>query len=332
MKKIKVLIAAEEFALVTAIRDCIASDARLQIVAITSSAYEARDKIIEYDPDVMILADNVARMSGLKFLKKLLPQKNVPTFFLGAPSLEDEALRSGACFFIPLLDEKNIGNNFFEINNLNQEIEKLVKDDEPEAEKTPSKNKIHVIAMGASTGGTEAMFNVVKDFEPDIPGIVMVQHMPKGFTSVYAERLQRECKISAKEAKTGDIVRPGLILLAPAGEKQMRLVKVGNDYQVECKPGERVSGHRPSVDALFESVARAAGSDAIGVLMTGMGRDGAEGLLKMKKAGAKTIGQDEETSVVYGMPRVAYELGAVTYQLPLDKIAEKVKSLAYRKG
>ena len=331
MKKIKVLIAAEEYALVTAIKDCVAKDANLQVVATSSSAYEARDKIIECEPDVMILADNVARMSGLRFLKKLLPQKNVPTIFLGVPSLEDEALRSGARFFITVLDDKNIGNNFFEINNLNQEIEKLV-DDKTEAEEEHLQNKIHVIAMGASTGGTEAMFNVVKDFDTDIPGIVMVQHMPEGFTSVYAERLQRDCKISAKEAKTGDIVRPGLILLAPAGEKQMRLVKVGNDYQVECKPGERVSGHRPSVDVLFESVAKVAGSDAIGVLMTGMGRDGAEGLLKMKKAGAKTIGQDEATSIVYGMPRAAYELGAVTYQLPLDKIADKVKSLAHRKG
>lgn len=331
MKKIKVLIAAEEYELATAIRSCISKDPGIQVAALTSSAYEARDKIIECDPDVMILAENVARMSGIVFLKKLLPQKHVLTIFLGPPNLEEEALKTGARYFIPVIDEKNIGNAFFENNNLNQKIESLVKTENTKTDEDV-RNQIHVIAMGASTGGTEAMFNVVKNFDTDIPGIVMVQHMPEGFTSVYAERLQRECKIAAKEARTGDVVRPGLILLAPAGDKQMRLVKVGKEYQVECKPGERISGHRPSVDALFESVARVAGNDAIGVLMTGMGRDGAEGLLKMKKAGAKTIGQDEKTCVVYGMPRAAYELGAVTYQLPLDKIAEKVKSLVHRKG
>lgn len=331
MKKIKVLIAAESYELITAIRECLNQDAQMLIVAQVSSAYEARDKIIECEPDIMILSQNVARMPGLTFLAKLLPQKNVPTIFLGHHSLEIEAKRIGAEYFISVVDEVNIASTFFEANNLNSIIKKIADIENVEIDKR-TENKIKVIAMGASTGGTEAMFKVVSEFDTDIPGIVMVQHMPEGFTSVYAERLQRDCKVMAKEARTGDVVRPGQILLAPAGDKQMRLVKVGGEYQVECKAGPRVSGHRPSVDALFESVARVAGKDAIGVLMTGMGRDGAEGLLKMRMAGAKTIAQDEATSVVYGMPRVAYELGAVNYQLPIDKIAEKVKSLAYRKG
>ena len=158
----------------------------------------------------------------------------------------------------------------------------------------------------------------------------MVQHMPVGFTAMYAERLNNECEVIVKEAKSGDIVRNGQVLLAP-GDKQMRLVKVNGVYQVECRPGPKVSGHCPSVDVLFESVAKTAGRDAIGVLMTGMGRDGAKGLLEMKRKGAVTIGQDEKTCVVYGMPKEAYEIGAVTYQVPLGQIAQKLYYILGRK-
>jgi two-component system chemotaxis response regulator CheB len=150
--------------------------------------------------------------------------------------------------------------------------------------------------------------------------------MPEGFTKMYADRLDNEGVVSVSEAKSGDIVRAGHVLLAP-GDRQMRVVKVNGRYQVECRQEPKVSGHCPSVDVLFESVAKAAGRKAIGVLMTGMGRDGANGLLAMKKAGAQTIGQDEKTSVVYGMPRVAYEMGAVTYQLPIGDISQKIHYL-----
>ena len=180
-----------------------------------------------------------------------------------------------------------------------------------------------VIAIGASTGGTEAIATVVRGLRKDIPGIVMVQHMPEGYTQMYAHRLDNEGEVSVKEAVSGDVVKPGQILLAP-GDKQMRIVKINGRYQVECKHGPRVTGHCPSVDALFESVARVAGKEAIGVLMTGMGSDGAKGLLAMKNAGARTIGQDEKTCIVYGMPKVAYEIGAVKWQVPLDQIAQKI--------
>ena len=151
----------------------------------------------------------------------------------------------------------------------------------------------------------------------------MVQHMPEGYTQMYARRLDCEGEVSVKEAVSGDVVKPGQILLAP-GDKQMRVVKINGRYQVECRYGPRVTGHCPSVDALFESVARTAGKEAIGVLMTGMGSDGAKGLLAMKNAGARTIGQDEKTCVVYGMPKVAYEIGAVNWQVPLEQIAQKI--------
>ena len=171
-----------------------------------------------------------------------------------------------------------------------------------------------IIALGASTGGTEATLQVLEQLPADIPGMVITQHMPEGFTQMYAQRLNRLCKMEVKEAVNGDIVRRGLVLIAPGGECQMKVVRVGTNYTVRIYPGEKVSGHRPSVDVLFLSVAQAAKSGAVGIILTGMGQDGAYGLLDMHKAGAYTIGQDKESCVVYGMPMVAQNIGAVTIQ------------------
>ena len=183
-----------------------------------------------------------------------------------------------------------------------------------------------VVAIGASTGGTEAIFDVVSRFRKDIPGVVVVQHMPPGFTEMYANRLNNQCQVAVKEAATGDRVLPGRVLIAP-GDKHLRLVKVNGAYQVECKAGEKVSGHCPSVDVLFSSVAKTAKKDAVGVILTGMGGDGAKGLLEMRQAGAITIGQNEASCVVYGMPKVAYDIGAVQHQMELSNIANKVYSV-----
>lgn len=187
-------------------------------------------------------------------------------------------------------------------------------------------HKDSIVAIGASTGGTEAIFEVVKGFKRDIPGVVIVQHMPPGFTKMYAERLNNQCEVAVKEAQTGDRVLPGQVLIAP-GDRHMRLVKVAGAYQVECNGTDRVNGHCPSVEVLFNSVAKVAGKNAIGVILTGMGGDGAKGLLAMRNAGAQTIGQDAASCVVYGMPKVAYDIGAVQYQLTLSAIAGKVYSL-----
>lgn len=194
----------------------------------------------------------------------------------------------------------------------------------PEGEKW--KNKI--IAIGASTGGTEAIFNVIKAFDSNvsIPGIVITQHMPPGFTTMYSQRLDRQCKMCVREAKTGDEVLPGLALIAP-GDAHLEVYREKGVYKVKCFKGQKVSGHCPSVDVMFESVAKTAGKNAIGIILTGMGADGAKGLLSMRSTGAETIGQNEETCVVYGMPKVAYEIGAVKYQLPLTGIAQKVYQL-----
>ena len=171
-----------------------------------------------------------------------------------------------------------------------------------------------IIALGASTGGTEATLQVLEQLPADIPGMVITQHMPEGFTQMYAQRLNRLCKMEVKEAVNGDIVRRGLVLIAPGGECQMKVVRVGTNYTVRIYPGEKVSGHRPSVDVLFQSVAQAAKSGAVGIILTGMGQDGAYGLLDMHKAGAYTIGQDKESCVVHGMPMVVQNIGAVTIQ------------------
>lgn len=335
MKKISVLIVIGTYPLMMALQDILDEDKDLSIVADADDAYTARDKILEYKPDVMLISNSLLRMPGIEFIEKLMPQYPIPTVMLGPAELEERAYEAGV-------------SEYIEFDETEQEFTDLIVNyDIPQCLKTafnPGWNAIYsaqpklssentngkIIAMGASTGGTEAMAKVVKELHKDIPGIVMVQHMPPGFTQMYAQRLNRECEISAKEAQSGDIVKPGQILLAP-GDKQMRLVKVNGVYQVECRNGPKVSGHCPSVDVLFESVAKVAGKSAIGVLMTGMGRDGAAGLLKMKNAGALTIGQDEKTCVVYGMPKEAYNMGAVTWQVPLEQIAGKIYYILDRK-
>lgn len=185
-----------------------------------------------------------------------------------------------------------------------------------------------IIALGASTGGTEALEQVIRLFPADTPPVIIVQHMPAGFTKLYSERLNRSCKMEVKEAVDGERLRRGLIVVG-AGEHHLRLCKDRQGWYVSSKPGEKVSGHCPSVDVMFTSVAEVAGPLAIGAILTGMGRDGADGLLKMRQAGAFTIGQDKETCVVYGMPMEAYNCGAVEVQAPLYKIADIILNDLY---
>ena len=183
------------------------------------------------------------------------------------------------------------------------------------------KNPIQIIAMGASTGGTEALLAVLEKLPDNLPPIVITQHMPPVFTNMYAERLDRLCKMEVREAKDQDKLYPGLCLIAPGG-LQMQVIKDREGLRVSCAEGEKVSGHCPSIDYLFSSVARECASHAVGILLTGMGRDGANGLLAMHEKGAYTLGQDEESSVVYGMPMAAYKLGAVDKQGNLEQIAK----------
>lgn len=182
------------------------------------------------------------------------------------------------------------------------------------------KNSIQIIAMGASTGGTEALLAILEKLPGNLPPIVITQHMPPIFTNMYAERLNRICKMEVREARDQDKLYPGLCLIAPGG-LQMQVVKDREGLKVSCMEGEKISGHCPSIDYLFSSVAKECGEHAVGILLTGMGRDGAHGLLSMHEKGAYTLGQDEESSVVYGMPMEAYKLGAVDKQGNLSQIA-----------
>jgi len=337
MRPIKVLVVDDSILFRNLLVQSLQSDPNINVVAQAKDAYDARDAIIQYKPDVMTLDVELPKMNGIEFLRKLMPQYPLPVVVIS--SLNDkvfEALEAGAVDFVNKpanMDRVSLGN--FMKQELVTKVKiastakvgrhKHIQVQNSAAPVAPASTD-RIVAIGASTGGTEAIFDVVKRFRRDIPGVVIVQHMPPGFTRMYAERLNNQCEVAVKEAVTGDKVVPGQVLIAP-GDRQMRLVKVGTSYQVECKGTDKVSGHCPSVDVLFHSVAKAAGNKAIGVILTGMGGDGAKGLLAMRNAGALTIGEDEASCVVYGMPKVAYDLGAVQYQLALSAIAGKVYSL-----
>lgn len=340
MQPIKVLIVEDSIVFRELLVQNIGKDPAIQIVATAKDPFEARDLILQHHPDVMTLDVELPRMNGIDFLRKLIPQYPLPVVVIS--SLSDkvfDAMNAGAVDFVakPAVSNRAQLEDFIrnellvkikiastaKISNIKKTV---LSKQEPSQHLASSRNNL-VVAIGASTGGTEAIYSVVKDFGTDIPGIVCVQHMPPGFTKMYAKRLDDQCRISVKEAETGDRVLPGHMLIAPGGDRHMKLVKVNGVYQVEVKAGPRVNGHCPSVEVLFESVAKVAGSDAVGIILTGMGGDGGKGLLSMRKAGAKTIGQDESTCVVYGMPKVAYDLGAVEYQEKLNDIAGRTYAL-----
>jgi len=319
----------------------LSSDPEINVVATAKDPFEARDMILQYNPDVITCDVEMPKMNGIEFVRKLIPQHPIPVIVVSSmSSAVFEAMDAGAVDFVvkPNMGELNGVERF--IRDMIEKIKiasnaKIVRDSLKSIRSTALSVRPHVaynptkiIAIGASTGGTEAIARILKDMPPTIPGVVVVQHIPPVFSRLFAERLNSTTNLNVKEAETGDYVEQGKVLVAP-GDKHMRIRKVSDRYRVECFEGEKVNGHCPSVDVLFESVAKAAGKDAIGIILTGMGYDGAKGLLAMKKSGAYTIGQDEKSSVVYGMPKVAYNIGAVTKQLSLDKIAlsilEKLK-------
>lgn len=221
-----------------------------------------------------------------------------------------------------------------QIQEMSAKVRETLEKIEPKEQKqttplTSSKLDQIVIAIGASTGGTEATTEVIKDLPKDTPPIIIVQHMPEGFTSMYAQRLNTICQMEVKEAVHGDKLQRGRVLIAQGGI-HLRVVRSPGGYSVSCLDGEKISGHKPSVDAMFHSVAEVVGKNAVGIILTGMGRDGADGLLHMKQKGAFTIGQDEQSSVVYGMPMAAYNIGAVARQGSLKEIPEILKGYLSR--
>lgn len=338
MNRIRVLVVEDSMVFRELLVRNLNKDPEITVVATARDPYEARDAIVKYKPDVMTLDIELPRMDGIEFLRKLLPQYSLPVVVISALSDKVfDAMEAGAVDFVAKpqsptqwqLEEFISKELPTKVKIASRAYIRKIKRTFSEVQTTARsiKKSDLVVAIGASTGGTEAIAAVLQEFDTDIPGVVIVQHMPEHFTTMYAQRLNKQCRVQVKEAKTGDAVLPGQVLLAPGGNAHMELVKVNGAYQVICKPGPKVNGHCPSVDVLFRSVAKVAGNRALGIILTGMGGDGAKGLLEMRRAGAKTIGQDESTCVVYGMPRVAYESGAVQYQEKLQDIAKKTYQL-----
>ncbi len=331
-KKIKVLIVDDSILFREVIKRGISNDQYITVVGSAADPYEARDMILEFEPDVVTLDVQMPKMSGIEFLKRLLPQYPIPVIVVSSVSDHVfDALNAGAVDFVTKPDATKQENLTKFMNELIMKIKiasvskiKLIKEEtvKHKFEKITSNNKF--IAVGASTGGTEAFYNILKTLCADTPGIVVVQHMPPVFTRMYAERLDRTCEMSVKEAQDGDRIIKGQVLIAPGGYHMTVHKDKDGGYYVKCSQGDNVNGHCPSVDVMFESIAKYCAKDAIGVILTGMGSDGAKGLLNMKKGGSYTIGQDEKSSVVYGMPMVAYNIGAVIKQVPLDKVPEEI--------
>jgi len=344
-KKIRVLVVDDSIMFREVLSRGLSKDPQIEVVASAVDPFDARDKIVEFEPDVMTCDVEMPKMSGIEFVGKLIPQYPIPVIVVSTLSAAVfDAMKAGAVDFVtkPNIGSSKDVNNFIEDmiakikiaavskvtiptnEKLEQKERKLKTISEISAENnnlsgTVNSENDKIIAIGASTGGTEAVFNILKYLPSTMPGIIIVQHIPAGFSKMFATRLNNFTDLNVKEAETGDYIERGHALVAP-GDKQVIIRKSGKRFKVECFEGERRNGHCPSVDVLFESVAKEAGSKAIGVILTGMGCDGAKGLLEMRRAGASTFGQDEESSVVYGMPKVAYEIGAVEKQLSLTKI------------
>lgn len=318
------------------------SDPEVDVIGQAGDALEARAAIKALNPDVVTLDIEMPNMNGLDFLEKIMTLRPMPVIMVSTMTHRGAdatlaALEIGAfdCVGKPSPGEPHpFGDLAEKVKAAARSQRQYVK---PAASRTPPPAVADfrvgrkIVAIGSSTGGVEALINVLQKFPANCPPTVITQHMPPSFTRSFAERLNRLCAPVVEEATDGARLEIGKIYLAPGGERHLR---VANASAPHCRlaDGGPVNGHRPSVDVLFDSVAELAGRNAVGVILTGMGRDGASGLLKMRHAGARTIGQNEKTCVVYGMPRVAYELGAVEQQFPLNAIGEEIlKITAARK-
>lgn len=356
MPKIKVLIVDDSALVRQTLAEILASDDRIEVQGTASDPYHAVEKIKDAVPDVMTLDVEMPRMDGLTFLKKIMSQHPIPVVIcssLAGKGSETalKALEYGAVEVIhkPALGTKQMLEESrtlicdtvvaaAHVRKKRRDPDCVLATPKLSADVIMAKPKTgamietteKVVAVGASTGGTEALRIFLEALPRDCPGIVIVQHMPEGFTSAFSKRLNGLCQITVKEAVQNDTVLPGQALIAP-GNRHLLLKRSGARYYVEIKDGPLVSRHRPSVDVLFRSTARYAGRNAIGVIMTGMGDDGARGLKEMRDMGASTIAQDEASSVVFGMPHEAIKLGCVDKVVTLGKIAPEVMRF-YRNG
>ena len=349
-RKIRVLIVDDSAVVRQTISAILSGEDDIEVIGTASDPYYGAEKIAKEVPDVIILDLEMPRMDGLTFLHKIMTQHPIPVIICSslAEKGSDSAFKALSCGAVEVITKPKLGTKefleeskiritdtvraaaFSKIKKITPvsslEVNpKLTADAMIPSAKKPvlTETTEKVIAVGASTGGTEALKDLLVKLPLDIAGLVIVQHMPENFTRAFAERLDQLCGISVREAKNGDTVLKGQALIAP-GNRHTLLKRAGAQYYVEVKDGPLVTRHRPSVDVLFRSTAYYAGKNAIGVIMTGMGDDGAKGMKEMKDAGAFTIAQDEESCVVFGMPREAIRLEAVHKVLPLSKIPDEV--------
>ncbi len=337
----KVLIVDDSAVMRQVLAEIIRKDPDLEVVGSAADPFMAWEKITNLKPDVLTLDVEMPRMDGLTFLEKLMRTRPMPVVMVSSLTEKGcqttlRALELGAVDFVtkPKID---VAHGTVDLGPEIIEKVKAAARARLRARRTlvpripaepgaliETTNK--VICIGASTGGTEALVDVLTALPPDVPGIVIVQHMPPGFTRSFAQRLDQCCRIRVKEAAEGDRILPGHALLAPGG-LHMAIIRSGAVYKVRVGYGELVNRHRPSVDVLFNSAAKYVGANAVGVILTGMGNDGARGMLAMRQAGAHTIAEDESTCVVFGMPKEALAMGGAERAVPLHQIAGRILNL-----
>ena len=339
-RRVKVLVVDDSAVVRQVLARELAKDPGIEVVGAAADPYVAREMILALNPDVLTLDVEMPRMDGITFLTKLMASKPMPVVVVSSLTASGtrtalDAMAAGA------VDVVCKPSSAYEIDGMAQAITAKVKaaarsrphaglpmvpHARPAAGATGaapaalSRTTDKVLAIGASTGGVQALSEVIGSFPANCPGTVVVQHMPPKFTASFAARLSQQCAVEVREAKTGDHVTPGRVLIAPGG-LHLVLKRSGATYLVEVRDGPAVHHQKPSVDVLFESVARVAGGNAVGAILTGMGADGARGLLSMRRAGAHTVAQDEASSVVWGMPGEAVKLGAAAEVLPLGKVS-----------
>lgn len=346
MKKIRVLCVDDSALVRSLMVEIINSHDDMEVVAVAPDPIVARDLIKQYNPDVLTLDVEMPRMDGLDFLERLMRLRPMPVVMVSSLTERNSditlrALELGAVDFVTkprlglrdgLIEYSDIIAEKIRAAAMSRPRRRLALDDQPS---TPRRlltrgfsTTEKLIMIGASTGGTEAIRQVLEPLPANSPAIMITQHMPAGFTRSFVQRLDSLCQVQVHEAEHGQRVLPGHVYLAPGGIAHMKLARSGANYVVELEDSEPVNRHRPSVDVLFNSAAEIAGKNAIGVILTGMGKDGAQGMLAMKKAGAMTFAQDEASCVVFGMPREALAIGAADHAVPLSEMSERILASA----
>ncbi|MBS0235500.1 MAG: chemotaxis response regulator protein-glutamate methylesterase [Proteobacteria bacterium] len=338
-KKVKVLVVDDSPTMRGLIATALTKDPDIEVVGQAEDPIQARQAIKALNPDVVTLDVEMPNMNGLEFLEKIMRLRPMPVVMVSTLTGRgaDETIQALEIGAIDCIEKPRPGNehSFEELPYkvkiaASVRVRPLVRSESTPrtAQSTRAEHESYVsdgriVAIGASTGGVEALMQVLSGFPENCPPTVITQHMPPTFTKSFANRLDRMCAPKVQEATDRAKIMPGNIYLAPGGTEHLEITA---DLRCRLKSGERVNGHCPSVDVLFDSVSRSCKGNAIGVILTGMGKDGAAGLLSMRKAGAKTFGQSEASCVVYGMPKVAFEIGAVEKQLPLDRLAPAIIS------